>query len=109
MRGQFRRIVREIVGVILAVLIRKQEHQGSALATDLSRPRVHNSAFGHHPDQVSGTQLETQIPPDTKHNNFLIEMSSFEKSEAWRLGHLTIIARSPICFIVCTRTLNISR
>jgi hypothetical protein len=27
-------------------------------------------------------------------------MSSFEKSEAWRLGHLTIIARSPICFIV---------
>src|SRR5262249_25317082 len=63
-----------------------------------------HAAFGHHPDQVSGTQLETQIPPDTKHNNFLIEMSSFEENEAWRRGHLTIIPSSPICFIVCTRT-----
>jgi hypothetical protein len=49
-----------------------------------------NSAFGHHPDQVSGAQLETQVPPDTKHNNLLIEMSSFEKIRA--CGHLTIIA-----------------
>src|SRR5215471_2140651 len=57
-----------------------------------------HAAFGHHPDQVSGTQLETQIPPDTKHNNFLIEMSSFEENEAWRRGHLTIIPSSPICF-----------
>jgi len=65
-----------------------------------------HAAFGHHPDQVSGTQLETQIPPDTKHNNFLIEMSSFEDNEAWRRGHLTIILSSPICFIVCTRTLR---
>src|SRR5262249_22494468 len=57
-----------------------------------------HTPFGHHPDQVSGTQLETQIPPDTKHNNFLIEMSSFEENEAWRRGHLTIISSSPICF-----------
>src|SRR5262249_13681722 len=34
-----------------------------------------NSPFRHHPDQVSGTQLEAQVPADTKHNNFLIEMS----------------------------------
>src|SRR5262249_58822245 len=53
-----------------------------------------HAAFGHHPDQVSGTQLETQIPPDTEHNNFLIEMSSFEENEARRLGHLTIIPSS---------------
>jgi len=51
-----------------------------------------NSAFGHHLDQISGTQLETQVPPDTKDNNFLIEMSSFEKIKARRgCGHLTII------------------
>ena|SRR5712691_3260472 len=51
-----------------------------------------NSAFGHHLDQISGTQLETQVPPDTKDNNFLIEVSSFEKIKARRgCGHLTII------------------
>jgi hypothetical protein len=52
-----------------------------------------NSAFGHHPDQVSGTQLETEVPADAKHNDFLIEMSSFEEISRWQLcGHLTIIA-----------------
>ena len=38
-----------------------------------------NASFRHHLDQVPGTQLETQIPPDAEDNDFLIEMSSFEQ------------------------------
>jgi len=43
------------------------------------RVRQDNSALGHHLGQISGAQFETQIPPDTKQNDFLIEMSSFEE------------------------------
>ena len=52
-----------------------------------------NSAFGHHLDKISGAQFETQVPPDTKHDDVLIEMSSFEKIKVGRgCGHLAIIA-----------------
>src|SRR5262249_58005679 len=40
-----------------------------------------HAAFGHHPDHDSGAQLQPQIRPDTKHNNFLIERSSFEEDD----------------------------
>jgi hypothetical protein len=43
-----------------------------------------NSSFHHHLDKVSGAQFETQIPPYKKHNDFLIEMSSFEKITSGR-------------------------
>jgi hypothetical protein len=54
--------------------------------------RQDNSALGHHLDQISRAQFETQVPPYTKQDDFLIEMSSFEKLQ-WRgCGHSAIIA-----------------
>ena len=58
--------------------------------------REDNASFGHHVHQVSGTQLETQIPPDTKDNDLLIEMSSFEDINGCCAGsHFAIVAERP--------------
>ena len=36
-------------------------------------------ALGHHLDEVTGAELERQVPPDTKDDDFLVEMSTPEK------------------------------
>jgi hypothetical protein len=38
-----------------------------------------DTAVGHHLDQVTGTELEREIPPHTQHDDFLIKMPSLEQ------------------------------
>jgi hypothetical protein len=54
--------------------------------------RQDNSALGHHLDQISGAQFETQVPPYTNHNDLLIEVSPFEKLQRRGCRHCAIIA-----------------
>jgi hypothetical protein len=38
-----------------------------------------DAALGHHLDQVTGAELECQVPPHAKDNNFLVEMPTPEE------------------------------
>jgi hypothetical protein len=41
-----------------------------------------DAPFGHHLDQITGTQLEAQVPPHAQDDDLLVEMPAFEKF--WR-------------------------
>jgi hypothetical protein len=41
--------------------------------------RHSDTSFGHHRDQISKTQLETQIPAHAQHYNLPVEVASFEQ------------------------------
>src|SRR6266481_2116265 len=38
-----------------------------------------DAALGHHLDQVTGAELECQVPPHAQDNNFLVEMPTPEE------------------------------
>jgi hypothetical protein len=38
-----------------------------------------NAPFGHHPDQVTGAQLEGQVPPHAEHDDLPVKVPPLEK------------------------------
>jgi len=38
-----------------------------------------NATLGHHLDEVTGAELERQVPPDAQDDDFLVEMSTPEE------------------------------
>jgi hypothetical protein len=38
-----------------------------------------NAALGHHLDEVTGAELERQVPPDAQDDDFLVEMPTLEE------------------------------
>ncbi len=39
-----------------------------------------DAAFGHHLDQVTGTELERQVPPHAQDDNFLVKSRPLKRS-----------------------------
>jgi hypothetical protein len=39
-----------------------------------------DAAFGHHLDQVTGTELERQVPPHAQEDNFLVKSRPLKRS-----------------------------
>jgi hypothetical protein len=51
--------------------------------------RYSDTAFAHHGNQISKTQLEAQIPAHTQHHNLPVKVATFEqlfdRYESWHL------------------------
>jgi hypothetical protein len=65
-----------------------------------------NAPFGHHPDQVTGAQLEGQVPPHAEHDDLPVKVPPLEKilrrrpfDHPGRYGGVSAFSS------VCTRTL----